>query len=96
MSLQLGGNWTTFSTFTFYKPCFEVAETSMNGFYQLSVFSLLENIARRTAAKCWGMQSTIEQIFGTDLGLLLRDKSAVVQLVSIFFCTNICPAKTGP
>jgi len=95
MSLQLGGNWTTFSTFTFYKPCFEVAETSMNGFYQLSVFSLLENIARRTAAKCWGMQSTIEQIFGTDLGLL-RDKSAAVQLVSIFFCTNICPAKTGP
>jgi len=69
MSPQLGGNWTTFSTL-FYKPCFEVAETSMNGFYQLSVFSLLENIARRTAAKCWGMQSTIEQIFGTDLGSL--------------------------
>jgi len=46
MSLQLGGNWTTFSTL-FYKPCFEVAETSMNGFYQLSVFSLPENIARR-------------------------------------------------
>ena len=62
----------------------------MNGFYQLSVFSLLENIARRTAAKRWGMQSTIEQFFGTDLGTLL-DKSAV-QLVSIFFCTNICPA----
>jgi hypothetical protein len=43
MSPQLGGNWTTFSTL-FYKPCFE---TSMNGFYQLSVFSLPENIARR-------------------------------------------------
>jgi len=93
MSPQLGGNWTTFSTL-FYKPCFEVAETSMNGFYQLSVFSLLENIARRTAAKRWGMQSTIEQFFGTDLGTLL-DKSAV-QLVSIFFCTNICPAQNSP
>jgi hypothetical protein len=84
MSPQLGGNWTTFSTL-FYKPCFEVAETSMNGF--LSVVSVF--IAGRhcaTAAKL-GMQSTI------DLGSWRGE--SVVQLVSIF-CTNICPAQNSP
>jgi len=60
----------------------------MNGFYQLSVFSLPENIARRQLNAAGGMQSTIEQFVGTDL-------ESVVQLVSIF-CTNICPAQNSP
>jgi len=83
---QIGQPFLLYST----KPCFEVAETSMNGFYQLSVFSLPENIALRTAAKRWGMQSTMEQFFGTDLGLRGSGKPAV-QLVSIFFLYKHLP-----
>jgi len=87
MSLQLGGKLDNLFYFILQNLVFEVPETSMNGFYQLSVFSLPENIALRTAAKRWGMQSTMEQFFGTDLG----SGNPAVQLVSIFFLYKHLP-----